>query len=106
MSLLLVSPQGDLTVIDGELNVRYTRPATAPDAILVKSFAFVRESCDFIPGHSSTHPALVLFLRSGKSVRLSVYDVGVDGADKVLEETLPLEELVSPYYPILVIFSS
>lgn len=106
MSLLLVSPHGDLTVVDGELNIRYTQPATAPDAILVKSFAFAHESCDFIPGYSSTHSALVLFSRLGKSIRLSVYDVGVDGADKVLEETLPLEALVSPYILILVMFSS
>lgn len=105
MYLWLVSPHGDLTVVDGELNVRYTQPATAPDAVLVKSFVFAHESCDFIPGHSSAHSALVLFMRVEKSIRLLVYDVGVDGADKVLEESLPLEELVSPYIPVLLMFS-
>ncbi|KAJ7168244.1 hypothetical protein C8R43DRAFT_144266 [Mycena crocata] len=81
--LLVLSPAGNLTIIDADLNIRNTLPSPASDVVILQSFVFRRESCSFL-SVSSGSTALVLLEHSQEAATsLRIVDIG--GDDEVRE---------------------
>ncbi|KAJ7460953.1 hypothetical protein B0H11DRAFT_2315486 [Mycena galericulata] len=74
--LLVLSPTGDLTVVDEDLTVRSTLPSPPSTATVLKSFAFPRDSASFLPGPPGS-VALVL-LEHSKESTTSIRILGIE----------------------------
>ena len=96
--VVLVSPTGEVSVADEELQVRHTiTPQNNQPSKLVKHFLFPAASCSFLPAHtiSSCSVVSVSFLQSGKVLRVNVVGIAEETVSSLGECVVPTEENVS-----------
>ena len=91
---LLVSPSGDVTVADGDLNIHTSQAYSDSSASVRKSFVFSQPSCSFLSGGPSSRCAVVLFLIIGECLQLHVLTAGEDGLEIVFDDAIPLQDHV------------
>ncbi|KAJ6582836.1 hypothetical protein B0H10DRAFT_897137 [Mycena sp. CBHHK59/15] len=80
--LLVLSPVGDMTVIDADLEIQSTMAPPSGTRAVLWTFVFPRESCSFLPG-SSRGTAIVLleFSKDATFIRI----LGVSGGNEASE---------------------
>ncbi|KAJ7118777.1 hypothetical protein C8R44DRAFT_853923 [Mycena epipterygia] len=89
--LLVLSPAGDLTVVDADLKIRCTLPSPLSDATAIRSFVFPRESGFFLPGPPGS--TAVVFLEHSKETTTSIRIVDISGeeAREIGTSKIPVE---------------
>ncbi|KAJ6606417.1 hypothetical protein DFH09DRAFT_8080 [Mycena vulgaris] len=76
--LLVLSPAGDLTVVDADLKIRTTLPPSPTSVAVLHSFVFHRDSSFFLPGPPGSM-AIVLLEHSQKAkTRIRILDISSD----------------------------
>ncbi|KAJ7722274.1 hypothetical protein DFH07DRAFT_857014 [Mycena maculata] len=79
--LLVLSPAGDVTVVDENLEIQSTRPPPPSTVSILRAFAFPRESSSFLPSSM----ALVLLEHSQESTTTTLRVLGILGEDEARE---------------------
>ena len=93
--LLLLSPRGDITLLDSDLAFKSTLQSENQLQTLFKCFVFGRKTCTFVSHHAVPPTGAVVFsvLAEGENLRLRVVSLGDDDAIAHLGECdLPLEQ--------------
>ena len=95
-SVILESPNGDLTIANTDLGDQRTERYPHGDANVLKSFLFPHGSCTFLVGYSNPpQNTLVAFLGIGERCRICISAVHKGGIERILDEELPLSSTVS-----------
>ncbi|GLB34213.1 hypothetical protein LshimejAT787_0110970 [Lyophyllum shimeji] len=83
--ILAQSPEGDVTVLDADLDVKNTWPTPHDAETLLRMFVYSRTSCPFVPSLSTPPRGAILIsvAASGDSTRVTT--LSVDDTDNVLE---------------------
>ncbi|KAJ7043095.1 hypothetical protein C8F04DRAFT_1073671 [Mycena alexandri] len=91
--LVVLSPAGDLTVVDADLKIRGTIPPPSGGAAILKSFVFPRESSSFLSALSGSTVIVLLEHHShDATTSLRILDVSGDGeAREVANTKIPVK---------------
>ncbi|KAJ6488497.1 hypothetical protein C8R47DRAFT_1274615 [Mycena vitilis] len=91
--LLILSPAGDVTIVDADLRIRGTIPPPSSSVTVLQSFVFPRESSPFLSSMSG-RTAVVLLEHSSEDTSTSIrlLDISGDGEGREIGSTkLPVE---------------
>lgn len=97
--LVLLSPLGDITLLDGDLAFKSILQSEKQKQVLYRSYIFGRTTCNFLPQHagSSSGAIIVLVLAAEEKLHLRVVSVGEDDAiTKLGECSLPVKQDLKP----------
>ncbi|KAJ7771604.1 hypothetical protein B0H16DRAFT_1364249 [Mycena metata] len=91
--LVVLSPAGDLTVVDADLKIQGTVPPPPGGTAILKSFVFPRESSSFLSGLSSSTVIVLLEHHSqDATTSFRILDVSGDGeAREVVNTKIPVK---------------
>ncbi|KAJ7632117.1 hypothetical protein FB45DRAFT_1057259 [Roridomyces roridus] len=89
--LLLLSPTGDVTVVDEDLAIRSTLPPPPTTVATLQTFAFPRDTTSFLPGPPGTTAIVLLETLQDASTSIRVLSISGDEGKDLGSCKLPLE---------------
>ncbi|KAJ7915522.1 hypothetical protein B0H13DRAFT_2454868 [Mycena leptocephala] len=89
--LLVLSPTGDLTVVDADLGIRGTVPPPPSSVTLLQSFVFSRESSPFLLGPPGSTVLVLVEHSQDATTNIRILDVSVDEGRDIGNTKIPVK---------------
>ncbi len=89
--LLVLSPTGDLTVVDADLGIRGTVPPPPSSVTLLQSFVFSRESSPFLLGPPGSTVLVLVEHSQDATTNIRILDVSVGEGRDIGNTKIPVK---------------